>query len=101
MSRDLNLDRLGEAMTQAVTAARGGSPPPMGQYWEFPREEWPVFQRTLASKLGPGSGVASVPAPSSDAVLPVVIDGNIYGAGIALSERDGKEIYDVRTLVTF
>jgi hypothetical protein len=101
MSRDSNLDQLGEAMTEAVTAARGGTQPPMGQYWEFPRKGWFEFQRTLAVKLGPGSGVASVPAPSKDGVLPVVVNGNIYGAGIALGERDGEEVYDVRTLGTF
>ena len=101
MGRDSNLDRLGEAVTEAVTAARGGSPPPMGQFWEFPRVRWAEFQHTLANKLGPGSGVTSVPAPSKDGVLPVVIGGNIYGAGIALSERDGIEVYDVRTLGTF
>ena len=101
MSRDSSLDRLGEAVTQAVTAARGGSPPPMGEYWEFPRARWPEFQRTLASNLGSGSGVASVPAPSSDGVLPIVIGGSIYGAGIVLGERNGIEVYDVRTLGTF
>jgi hypothetical protein len=88
-------------MTEAVVAARGGTQPPMGQYWEFPRTGWSEFQHTLALRLGPGSGVASVPAPSKDGVLPVVVNGNIYGAGIALGERDGEEVYDVRTLGTF
>ena len=101
MSRDLNLDRLGDAVSEEVTAARGGSPPPQGQYWEFPREKWSELQRTLVNTLGPESGVAIVPAPSRDGVLPVVVDGKIYGAGIALGERDGKEVYDVRTLGTF
>src|SRR5258708_6760212 len=101
MSRDSNLDLLGEAVTEAVTAARGGSPPPAGQYWEFPRAHWSEFQRTLAIKLGPGSGVASIPAPSRDGVLPVVIGGSVYGAGIALDERDGIAMYDVRRLGTF
>ncbi len=101
MSRDSNLERLGEAVTEAVTAARGGSQPPMGQYWEFPRVGWSEFQRTLVTKLGPRSGVASVPTPNKDGVLPVVVEGNMYGAGIALGERDGIEVYDVRTLGTF
>jgi hypothetical protein len=101
MSRDLNLDRLGEALTEAVTAARGGSPPPMGEYWEFPRAGWSDFQHALARKLGPGSGVISLPAPSRDGVLPVVINGSVYGASIALGVRNGIEVYDVRTLGTF
>jgi hypothetical protein len=73
----------------------------MGQYWEFPRVRWSEFQHTLAVKLGPGSGVASIPAPRRDGVLPVVIRGSVYGAGIALGERDGIEVYDVRTLGTY
>jgi len=101
MSRDSGLARLGEAVTQAVVAARGGSRPPMGEYWEFPRAAWPEFQRTLVNTLGSGIGVASAPAPSRDGILPVVVDGKIYGAGIALAERDGIELYDVRTLGTF
>ena len=101
MSRDLNLDRLGDAVTVAVTAARGGALPPRGQYWEFPRDKWPEFQRTLARSLGVASGITFVAAPSKDVTLPVVINGNIYGAGIILGERDGVEVYDVRTLGTY
>ena len=92
------MKQLHDARAAAVTAARGSVAPSseFRDFYEFPRAAWSIFIQELANSPAPQGNVVSIPPPTTNQPLPVVLNGRPYGLVITLIERDGAGLYDVR-----